>query len=155
MKLVIDIPDEYYKSDFLRNDNKFNEFFSRIAADIDYTGCCGKYEEELTEMLKNAFDKATLLDKNTEYAKDCMNLDKTIAKFIVPRLKYFRENTDLYPENDEIKSYDQWLSMLDDMIHAFELLGDEDYTGKTFKDNIEDISRGLVSFCKYYTYLWI
>lgn len=29
MKLVIDIPDEYYKSDFLRNDDRFNDFFTQ------------------------------------------------------------------------------------------------------------------------------
>ena len=156
MKLVIDIPDEYYKSDFLRNDDRFNDFFSRVAADIDYHGCCGKYEKEIAHMFRNVFNNATILSDDIKY-EDCRDLYKTIAEFIIPRLKYLRDHVNSsYPENTEIKSSDEWISYLDDMIHSFELIAIiDDYTGESLKNNIEDISKGLYLFSKWYMYLWI
>lgn len=157
MRLVIDIPDEYYKSDFLRNDDRFNDFFSRVAADIDYHGCCGKYEKEIAHMFRDVFNNATILSDVAEYRKDCEDLGKTTAKFLIPRLKYFRDHVNSsYPDNPEIKSSDEWISYLDEMIHAFELIIDNnDITGEFLKNNIEDISRGLYLFSKWYMYLWM
>lgn len=54
MKLMINIPKEF-EQDF-KND-KFNEFFGRVRADIDGT-VCGKYEFETLDMLENAFENA-------------------------------------------------------------------------------------------------
>lgn len=53
MKVVIDIP-----KDFTGNyiADKFKDFFSRVIADIDCEGMCGRYEEEIAEMFLKAFD---------------------------------------------------------------------------------------------------
>lgn len=53
MRVVIDIP-----KDFVRDysADKFKDFFSRVIADIDYNGICGRYEEEIAEMFLKAFD---------------------------------------------------------------------------------------------------
>lgn len=53
MRVVIDIP-----KDFVRDysADKFKDFFSRVIADIDCNGMCGKYEEEIAEMFLKAFD---------------------------------------------------------------------------------------------------
>lgn len=61
MKLTIDIPREY-ELDFISD--KFKYFFSRIIADMDYSGLCGNYEKEIAEMFLEAFDKAILGDVN-------------------------------------------------------------------------------------------
>ena len=37
--------------------NRFQDFFDRVIADIDYNGCCGNYEKETAEMLQRAFEK--------------------------------------------------------------------------------------------------
>ena len=44
MKVVIDIPKD------------FKDFFSRVIADIDCKGMCGRYEKEIAEMFLKAFD---------------------------------------------------------------------------------------------------
>lgn len=36
-------------------DNRFEEFFRRIRADIDYKHLCGRYEDEIVEMMRLAF----------------------------------------------------------------------------------------------------
>ena len=53
MKVVIDIPKDF-TGDYIAD--KFKDFFSRIIADIDCKGMCGKYEKEIAEMFLKAFD---------------------------------------------------------------------------------------------------
>lgn len=57
MKLTIDIPIDFER-DFIND--KFENFFSRVIADIDYSGLCGNYEMEIAEMLLNAFYNAVI-----------------------------------------------------------------------------------------------
>lgn len=53
MKVVIDIPNDF-TGDYIVD--KFKDFFSRVIADIDCKGMCGRYEKEIAEMFLNAFD---------------------------------------------------------------------------------------------------
>lgn len=61
MKLTIDIP-KRYERDFIID--KFKDFFSRVIADMDYSGLCGNYEKEIAEMFLEAFDNAIVGDVN-------------------------------------------------------------------------------------------
>ena len=53
MKVVIDIPNDF-TGDYIVD--KFKDFFSRVIADIDCNGMCGRYEKEIAEMFFKAFD---------------------------------------------------------------------------------------------------
>ena len=53
MKVVIDIPKDF-TGDYYAD--KFKDFFSRVIADIDCKGMCGRYEKEIAEMFLKAFD---------------------------------------------------------------------------------------------------
>lgn len=53
MKVVIDIPKDF-TGDYIAD--KFKDFFSRVIADIDCKGMCGRYEKEIAEMFLKAFD---------------------------------------------------------------------------------------------------
>lgn len=53
MEAVIDIPEDF-TGDYIAD--KFKDFFSRVIADIDCKGMCGKYEKEIAEMFLKAFD---------------------------------------------------------------------------------------------------
>ncbi len=91
------------------------------------------------------------------YKKNCFdpsetwNLDHTIAQFILPRLKYFRENLNSYPGADGW-TIEKWEKKLDRMIIAFEMKieDDMDYTEKDWKK----IDRGLALFAKHFHNLW-
>lgn len=61
MKITIDIP-KSCEQDFIAD--KFNNFFSRVIADMDYSGLCGNYEKEIAEMFLEAFDKAIVGEIN-------------------------------------------------------------------------------------------
>lgn len=50
------------------------------------------------------------------------NLDQTIAKFILPRLKKFRNVVHSHPVTDEVKTFEDWQEVLDKMIIAFEYI---------------------------------
>ena len=53
MKVVIDIPKDF-TGDYIAD--KFKDFFSRVIADIDCKGMCGRYEKEIAEMFLKVFD---------------------------------------------------------------------------------------------------
>ena len=53
MKVVIDIPKDF-TGDYIVD--KFKDFFSRVIADIDCKGMCGRYEKEIAEMFLKVFD---------------------------------------------------------------------------------------------------
>lgn len=63
MKVTIDIP-KSCEQDFV--DDKFKDFFSRVIADMDYSGLCGNYEKEIAEMFLEAFDKAIVGEINPD-----------------------------------------------------------------------------------------
>lgn len=74
------------------------------------------------------------------------NLDSTIAAFIVPRLKRFKEiNTGYPPELTE----EQWDEILDKMIKFFEFASDD---SKFLEENIYE--EGFDLFHKYFHSLW-
>ena len=54
--------------------------------------------------------------------KDVINLDRTIARFILPRLKFFKKKTYTYPISFTIE---EWKSTIDKIILAFELILDD------------------------------
>lgn len=53
MKVVIDIPKDF-TGDYIVD--KFTDFFSRVIADIDCKGMCGRYEKKIAEMFLKVFD---------------------------------------------------------------------------------------------------
>lgn len=53
MKVIIDIPKDF-TGDYIAD--KFKDFFSRVIADIDCKGMCGRYEKEIAEMFLKVFD---------------------------------------------------------------------------------------------------
>ena len=79
------------------------------------------------------------------------SLDITIAEFILPRLKAFKDITYNYPI--VMKTKDDWGKKIDMMIEAFEILSDE---SKQYPDNEDQqkIRKGLNCFTKYFKGLW-
>lgn len=65
MKVVIDIPKDF-TGDYIAD--KFKDFFSRVIADINCKGMCGRYEKEIAEMFLKAFD-----DSEEKFSCDCQH----------------------------------------------------------------------------------
>lgn len=78
------------------------------------------------------------------------DLDYTIARFILPRLKAFKKVSSGYPES--VGSFDKWLRILDKMIAAFGLLAED--VAILEKDKQVVIKEGLQLFADYYQALW-
>lgn len=65
--------------------------------------------------------------------KETWNLDITLAKHIIPRLKKFKEASITYPGRDEMDTPEKWNEALDKMIQAFKYINDKDeYMGTNF-----------------------
>lgn len=73
------------------------------------------------------------------------NLDVTMAKFISPRLKAFRDNLHGSPCN---LAMEEWISILDKIIETF------DNICLDSQPNQHDPTEGLALFAKYYSYFW-
>lgn len=80
-------------------------------------------------------------DDSETWALDC-----TIAKFIEPRLRRFKEIKAGYPANI---SEEKWDDILDKMIYAFECINKD-----TTYDNEDQVNEGLDLFRKYFFNLW-
>lgn len=65
MKVIIDIPNDF-TGDYIAD--KFKDFFSRVIADVDCKGMCGRYEKEIAEMFLKAFD-----DSEGKFSCDCQH----------------------------------------------------------------------------------
>ena len=74
------------------------------------------------------------------------NLDETILKFILPRLKEFRKQTSCFPM--EFNTLEEWLEVIDKMIGGIEDALKDTYSVKTAD------SEGFELFKKYFFCLW-
>lgn len=111
--------------------------------------------------------------------KETWSLDIIFARYIIPRLKKFKELSNGYPGDEEMDTPEKWDDALDKMIQAFEYvlnydsfwIGDPkyDYFSLSYEEGrekaienlrAEDIRRlavindGLQLFAKYYMALW-
>lgn len=99
---------------------------------------------------------------------DLWSLDYTLSKWIVPRLKYFRNNIQGTPikkdgkwteEGPEYVTIEEWQKILDEMIFAFEFTikdvsGDFYYDDKQWGLDNQRRKRGLKLFAEYFNDLW-
>lgn len=84
------------------------------------------------------------------------NLDWTIIKFILPRLRRFRDVTNGYP--CEFESLNEWKSVIDCMISGFEVgIGSEDDDGERIclsDSEQRRVDDSLQLLFKYFWCLW-
>ena len=91
------------------------------------------------------------IQKETGVSPDeTWNLDETIAMFVLPRLKMFRNDTIGYP--CELKSIEEWHGILDRMIDSFGLMCEQKTSYE--EDEQSRIEEGLDLFRKWFHALW-
>lgn len=92
--------------------------------------------------------------------EDTRNLDKTIAQFISPGLKLYKNSYDCIP--CEIKDRDEWDEILDKMIYSFDYYASNQryeidfstYSMDELKAHRDKIQEGIDLFAKYFRELW-
>ncbi len=75
----------------------------------------------------------------------------SIARFVLPRLKYYRENNKRFPER---VSSEEWTRKLGFMITAFELIVADCANGPETPEQKQAIEKGLKEFARYFEELW-
>lgn len=80
--------------------------------------------------------------------RETWSLDRTIAKFILPRLIRFRNITPGYPGN---LTMEKWKSVLDKIIYSLQSICDE-WGGKIIDE--KRVNKGINLFGKYFRHLW-
>lgn len=66
MIIQLEIPKEFAKD---YTNNRFDDFFRRVYADIDNEGMCGNYEGETAQMMARAFKESRCLDYENQKHK--------------------------------------------------------------------------------------
>lgn len=79
------------------------------------------------------------------------NLDHTIAKFIVPRLRKLKELNNGYPPT---LTPQEWDEILDSMIWTFSQVIEDGIYWSYSEDDWKKFQNGLDNFSKYYRDLW-
>ena len=123
-----------------------------------------KIEAELDNIrkLKNRFAFIKRVAREFKYAyqyvtrgfsdKETWSLDMTMAEYILPRLRRFKELHDGYPHDlDEEK----WIEVIDTMIKAFEISSNQfNADAMPTVEEYKTMQIGLDNFAKYYMNLW-
>lgn len=132
-------PINYYGFAFDNCKDGYNKKFLKSMEGRKELKRCKKNKKRLKKHLKkHGFDPS-----------ETWNLDYTFARFILPRLKYFRNNLHGYPSDLSMK---KWEKILDKIILSFEIIVNDDLLSDT--KNIKKVQKGLRLFAKYYLNLW-
>ena len=83
--------------------------------------------------------------------EELWNLDYTICKWLLPRLKTFKEETNSYPST--LTSPKEWDDILEKIILALELHS-SDLPSNKEQTRSEQIREGFELFGKYFWNLW-
>lgn len=128
---------------------KLKKQIKRIARSKSYYGLIGS--EELTINSKNIKKYINQYKQRGFDDSEIWNLDISLSDFLVPRLKRLRSIIQGYPP--DCKSFEEWISILDEIIWMFET-----YSSKAYQDgflkNQERMDKAKELFGKYWTYFW-
>jgi len=88
--------------------------------------------------------------------KQCWSLDRTFAKFVIPRLKTLKSLEHSY--SSDFSEMKEWHKTIDKMIWSFEFVltayGNNDYDSDDVKGWRKKYNEGMHIFAKYYWSLW-
>jgi hypothetical protein len=82
---------------------------------------------------------------NEKMYNDCFNLDSTICKFVLPRLKWFKKNAMGYPDGS-FETFEDYQEAIQEMINYFE---QDAYAFEELSD------KGIMLFAKNFRSLWM
>lgn len=83
------------------------------------------------------------------------SLDCTIAKFIAPRLKVFKEQAELIEDHPMSITFQEWKGILEQMIEGFELYPNHfNWTAENSNENWKKVYKALELFHKWFMNLW-
>ena len=96
--------------------------------------------------------------------KETLNLDYTIAKFVLPRLKLFKKLNNGYPGREGMETEEKGDELLDKMIWSFEQAANYyeiyesiDYNNSDWREKCKEtndkIQEGLMLFAKWFQHL--
>jgi hypothetical protein len=118
--------------------------------DLDIPNVCFSYSSELPkdDYRQKHFAKQRI--KRGFDSTEMWCLYSAIVKFILPRLKAFKEESGGYPGGFNKRK--EWDEILDKMIEAFELINEKDHYSDEETNN--KIDEGLDLFRKWFYNLW-
>ena len=155
-----------FRGDFIKEKEQMKKDYKY------YVELCNKQDYERIFPNKEEMDKSkNFYKENGFHYEDIWNLDRTIIKFILPRLAYFRDNHDSVPQpifemmkmalsDEQINSgkYDKeaedcWCEKITEILNGFEAYLVRDEFEWTQEDKVA-IEKAWNNFRKYFKYFW-
>ena len=118
-KVVIDIPKDF-TGDYIAD--KFKDFFSRVIADSDCNGMCGRYEKEIAKMFLKAFD-----DSEEKISCNCQHNSNSRENELCCRCDSRKENANMV----KVNSLEIIVRMIDSKPYyelKYRQVGEKDYS---------------------------
>ena len=116
----------------LKNDKNYFGYATKMVND-------DRQEEWYNQRKENGFDDT-----------ETWNLQTTISKFVLPRLKWFKERH--YDHPCDI-TFERWNEILDNMIFSFEYYARDEFKSISDED-FKRVKEGMKLFGEYYGDLW-
>lgn len=122
-----------------------NESIKKLKKDRNYFGFAtemvndDRQEEWYNQRKENGFDDT-----------ETWSLKTTIAKFVLPRLKWFKER---HFDNPWDITFEKWDEILDNMIFSFEYYAKDEWKPISDED-FKKVEEGMKLFGEYYGDLW-
>lgn len=103
-----------------------------------------RFEAYKKQRLERGFDDSEL-----------WSLDCTIAEFIAPRLKAFKEAAAKIGDHPGNVPEQEWQKILEEMVEGFEIYPDRfDWTDEEAERNWKKVNKAMSHFHKYFFALW-
>lgn len=103
-----------------------------------------RFEAYKKQRLERGFDDSEL-----------WSLDCTIAEFIAPRLKAFKEHVEQIGDHPSSVSEKEWQKILNEMVEGFEIYPNHfHWTHEESEENWKKVNKALSHFHKYFFALW-
>lgn len=135
---------------------KIKKQIKRIARSKNYYGLIGG--EDLNANSKNIEKYVKQYKQRGFDDSEIWNLDMSLSLFLLPRLKRLREVIQGYPPI--CKSFEEWISILDEIIWMFETYSSDEYQNyepknkQYFEEVNQRIEKASELLGKYWTYFW-
>ena len=135
---------------------KIKKQIKRIARSKNYYGLIGG--EDLNANSKNIEKYVKQYKQRGFDDSEIWNLDMSLSLFLLPRLKRLREVIQGYPPI--CKSFEEWISILDEIIWMFATYSSDTYQNyepknkQYFEEVNQRIEKASELLGKYWTYFW-
>lgn len=109
----------------------------------------------MSDLIEEFVEKKIVEDPESIKDKDLWSLDGTLAKYMLPRLVAFRDRFEGRSRPQNLETSEEWVAIQNDIIYMLEYsILEFEADHRSFKYDMERVSRGEKLLGEYFLHLW-